>query len=230
MDKIITIDGPSGVGKGTASRFVANALSWRWLDSGALYRLVAHCALQQEVGFNDIPALVDIANGLNVEFSLDAESDDPDISLDGVVVNNAIRREECGKAASLISAHPAVRVALLSRQRDFATGVGLVADGRDMGTVVFEKAPVKIFLTASAAVRAERRRKQLLRQGVGVNMRSLLQEIEQRDKRDSSRSVCPLKPAEDAVIIDTSNLSAQQVGEQILKIASKVFAAEVAKQ
>ena len=206
MDKIVTIDGPSGVGKGTASRGVARALGWKWLDSGALYRVTAYAAQQAQVAFDDIVGLVEVASQLPVDFVLDS-SDEPPIVFQGETINALIRTEQMGNNASLISKYPEVRAALLARQQAFLTDQGLVADGRDMGTVVFPTAPVKFFLTASAAVRAERRHKQLLAKGVDVNMRALLAEIEARDAQDRNRAVSPLIPAGDAEVLDTSVLS-----------------------
>ena len=222
MHKLITIDGPSGVGKGTTSRMVATELGWDWLDSGALYRLTAYAAQQQGVASDDEPALAEIAGSLNVQFSAE-QSDDPDILLDGQVVNQFIRTEDCGVRASKISAHPLVRSALYERQRSFYTDKGLVADGRDMGTVIFPEAPVKIFLTASAQVRADRRQKQLKLKGLDVNISGLLQEIEARDLRDKTRKVSPLVPAEEALVIDTSDLTPNQVCQQVLDLYNKVF-------
>lgn len=216
MDKIVTIDGPSGVGKGTASRGVARALGWKWLDSGALYRVTAYAAQHAKVAFDDIAGLVEVASQLPVDFVLDS-SDEPPIVFQGKAINALIRTEQMGNNASLISKYPEVRAALLARQQAFLTDQGLVADGRDMGTVVFPAAPVKFFLTASAAVRAERRHKQLLAKGVDVNMRALLAEIEARDAQDRNRAVSPLIPAEDAEVLDTSVLSIAQVQSHILQ-------------
>lgn len=222
LPKVITIDGPSGVGKGTASRAVANALGWDWLDSGALYRLTAYAAKQAGVSETDELALADVARALKVAFSKDENQIDPDIFLDGVVINPKIRTVDCGKDASKISAFPAVRQALFERQRAFLTEKGLVADGRDMGTVIFPESPVKIFLTASANVRAERRFKQLKQAGVDVSIARLLQEIEARDQRDQTRKISPLVPAEDALVIDTSNSSKTQVYQHIMSaVAAK---------
>jgi cytidylate kinase len=222
MDRIITVDGPSGVGKGTVSRAIAKALHWRWLDSGALYRLTAYAAMQHNIGLDDIVGLVNVAKSLDVKFSVDETQIDPDIYLSGKVVNHFIRTEQCGAAASKIAANPEVRTALLQRQRDFLTEHGLVADGRDMGTIVFPEAPLKIFLQASVEVRALRRQRQLQQQGADVNMSRLLQEIAARDERDRNRTIAPLVPADDAIIIDTSNLTVQEVCDKILAEAKRI--------
>lgn len=223
LAKVITIDGPSGVGKGTASRRVANALGWDWLDSGALYRLTAYQARQKEVSYIDEVGLAVIAKNLNVRFSKDEGQEDPNIVLDNQVVNAFIRTEECGRDASKISAFPAVRDALFQRQREFLTEQGLVADGRDMGTVIFPESPVKIFLKASAEVRAKRREKQLLRAGLSVNIARLLQEIEARDLRDQTRAISPLIPAKDALVIDTSQASKDEVFQHIMSAVKAQF-------
>ena len=221
--KLITIDGSSGVGKGTASRAIACSLGWRWLDSGSLYRLVAWNANNNQTDLNDVASLVKIASTLDFQFQAENPCSDPEILLNGKIVTNKLRTESCGKMASQISSIPALRAALLQRQRDFLTSEGLVADGRDMGTVVFPSALLKIFLTATAEVRANRRYKQLLEQGINVNMSDLLQELIARDGRDMGRAVAPLKPAEDAIQIDTSELNATQVQEIILKHAKDIW-------
>lgn len=215
-NKVITVDGPSGVGKGTISRGLAMALGWRWLDSGALYRLTALAADRLQIALDDVPALVDIAKALDVSFSVDTTQDDPDIILAGEVVNAHIRTENCGNIASKIAAYPAVREALLQRQRDFLTEQGLIADGRDMGTIIFPEAPMKVYLTASAEVRAARRHRQLRQQGVDVNMSRLLEEITHRDARDRQRTIAPLVPADDAIVIDTSDLTIAEVLNKVL--------------
>lgn len=220
--KIITIDGPSGVGKGTISRWLARTLGWAWLDSGALYRLVAYQAQQYQIDPTDAVRLAQAAAALAVVFGIE-EGDEPSVTLDGQVVTRAIRTEECGVLASKISAHPEVRQALLEKQRAFLSPQGLVADGRDMGTVVFTEAPVKIFLQARADVRALRRQHQLQKQGLNVNIAALLQEIEARDERDRTRAVAPLIPAKDALIIDTSDLTIEQVCQTALAAVGRVF-------
>jgi len=208
--KLITVDGPSGVGKGTLSRLLAAKLGWKWLDSGVLYRLLAYLAVQDGVEADDIDRLVNLVAQLRVEFSVDP-NEPIKISLNGEDVTHKIRTEIISQMASKVSSHGPVRAALLQRQRDFFTNEGLVTDGRDMGTVVFPDAPLKFYLTASPEVRAERRRKQLILQGVDVNMHDLLAEIRARDERDRNRAVAPLKPAKDAITIDTSDLSIDQV-------------------
>lgn len=211
---IVTIDGPSGSGKGTVSRLVAKRLGWRLLDSGALYRLTALAALEAGVDLQAADAVAALAAGLDVEFG---ERDGEErILLGGREVTDLLRTERCGDAASQVAAHPAVRAALLERQRAFAGPEGLVADGRDMGTVVFPDAPLKVFLTASAEERAKRRHKQLMAKGIDVSLRDLSREIAERDARDSSRAVAPLLPAEDARLIDSTHLSPEKVAELIL--------------
>ncbi len=208
---VVTIDGPSGSGKGTVAAEVARRLGWRILDSGALYRLVGLAARRAGVDFADAEALARLAAGLPVRF------DDGRIFLDGEEVTLAIRTETAGNDASRVAALPEVRQALLRWQRDYARPPGLVADGRDMGTVVFPRAPVKIFLDASARERARRRYKQLKEQGIDVNLSDLVAEIEERDRRDRNRSVAPLRPAEDALVIDSTDLSVEEVVEQVLQ-------------
>jgi len=223
--KIITIDGPGGVGKGTASRMVAKHLGWTWLDSGVLYRLTALASERLGLDITDVKNLSDVARNLDVEFVLDDESQDPPILLNGEIVNKLIRLESCGNRASAIGVHPEVRDALYQRQRDFFdpnSPKGLVADGRDMGTVIFPEAPVKIFLTASSEERARRRQRQLNAEGVDVNIARLLEEIEARDFRDRTRKVAPLIPAEGALVIDTSSLGPNEVCRLILDQLEKI--------
>lgn len=207
---VITVDGPSGVGKGTISQLLTQRFGWHFLDSGALYRLTALAARRQGVGFDDAAGLARVARELPVEFRPQAVGD-LQIFLYGQEVSREIRTEQAGNDASRVAAVPAVREALLARQRAFRQAPGLVADGRDMGTTVFPDAPLKIFLTASAEVRAERRYKQLKEKGLDANLHSLFIEIAERDERDRNRSVSPLKPAEDAVVIDTSTLGIEEV-------------------
>jgi len=212
---VITVDGPSGVGKGTISQLLACRFGWHFLDSGALYRLTALAALRHGVAFDDEPVVAAIAAALDVSFQA-GENGEVKISLENQDVTTDIRTEEAGHNASKVAALPMVREALLQRQRDFATAPGLVADGRDMGTTVFPQAELKIFLTASAEVRAERRYKQLKEKGFDANLMSLIEEIEQRDERDRSRSSSPLRPAEDAVSIDTSSKTIDEVMAEVL--------------
>lgn len=206
---VVTIDGPSGSGKGTIAALLARELGWAFLDSGALYRLTALAALNQGVDFADTAALAVVATTLDVQF-LPAE-DGLVIQLAGERVGDSLRTEEVGAMASRIAALPAVRAALLQRQRDFARHPGLVADGRDMGTVVFPDATVKVFLTASAEERAKRRFEQLHHKGINASFDRLLADIQARDERDSQRTVAPLKPADDAIILDSTQMTIQEV-------------------
>ena len=213
---VICIDGPSASGKGTVSRIVAKKLGWHMLDSGALYRLVGYAALQRGVDFKDVTALQLIAANLDVRFADDPRRGEVAVFLEENDVSLTIRSEKSGDAASKVAAVPAVRDALLERQRRFQESPGLVADGRDMGTVVFPNAVLKVFITASAEERAKRRHKQLIEKGIGGNLPDLFREISERDKRDTERSAAPLKPAADAVVIDTTHLSIQQVVDEVL--------------
>ncbi|HEY5603305.1 MAG TPA: (d)CMP kinase [Gammaproteobacteria bacterium] len=213
---VITIDGPGASGKGTISALVAKALGWQMLDSGALYRLVAYAALQHGIAFDDVAGLEKVARQLNVRFVAGVNGRETTIYLDNDNVSTAIRGEDCGNAASTVAAIPQVRSALLDRQRAFQQPPGLVADGRDMGTVVFPGAVLKIFLTASAQERAKRRYKQLMEKGASVNLADLFNEIAERDQRDSQRATAPLKPADDAVELDTTHMTIQAVVDHIL--------------
>ncbi|TSJ92279.1 (d)CMP kinase [Gilliamella apicola] len=218
---VIAVDGPSGVGKGTLCQALANHFNWHLLDSGAIYRVLALSALQQNIALNDTKQLATLA--LSLPLTFDSNSDDVKVLLDGVDVSRDIRTEETGGAASKVASINEVRVALLQRQRDFRQLPGLVADGRDMGTVVFTDAPVKIFLDASAQSRAERRMKQLQDKQIHAKFGEILQEITARDERDRNRAVAPLKPAVDALIIDTTSLSIQDVFNQsIMYIKEKL--------
>jgi cytidylate kinase len=221
MKKVITIDGPSGAGKGTISQLVAKHLGWQFLDSGAMYRLCGLACVKTSTPFDDVEAVAALASQLDIEFKLDGDS--LLTLLNGEEVTAQLRTEEGGTNASKVAPIPAVRAALLERQRAFASEKGLVADGRDMGTVVFTDAPLKIYLTASAEVRAERRYKQLTLAGESVSMRAILEDIEARDARDMNRPVAPLKPAEDAIEIDSSALSIEQVLAQILALTQGRF-------
>jgi cytidylate kinase len=208
---VITVDGPGGSGKGTITQMLASKLGWHLLDSGALYRLTALAAERQGVALNNEPALVAVAAGLDVTFEPTPPGEPAKVLLAGEDVSTAIRTEQCGNNASKVAVMQLVRDALLQRQRDFRKAPGLVADGRDMGTVVFPDAPVKIFLTASAEERAQRRFSQLLQAGVDVSIANVLEEIRVRDERDMNRSAAPLKPADDAQVIDSTGLSIEEV-------------------
>jgi cytidylate kinase len=218
---VITIDGPSGSGKGTISRAVAKALGWSLLDSGALYRLVALAGRQAAVSLDDAPALAQLAGRIGIRFGADSAGDEV-VSLDGQDVTRAIRTEEAGSDASKVAALPEVRAALLDRQQRFAVPPGLVADGRDMGTVVFPHAGLKIFLTASPAERALRRYKQLKEKGVAANLAALSLEIAERDRRDSTRTASPLVASADATMLDTTGMSVDDVIGRVLKIAREI--------
>ncbi len=220
---VLTIDGPSGSGKGTICALVARALGWHLLDSGALYRLVALGALRHDIDLEDEAALAEYAASLDVCFEIQPDGSAPGILLEGELVGDAIRTETCGNAASKVAALGAVREALLQRQRDFQQAPGLVADGRDMGTVVFPAADVKIFLTASVDERAQRRYKQLKDKGISANLPDLLTEIAERDARDAQRSVSPLKPAADAVVLDTTSLTINEVRDRVLRLCRERF-------
>jgi cytidylate kinase len=219
---VITIDGPSGVGKGTISHLLARRLGWHFLDSGALYRLTALAATRHQLPLDDEPAVAAIAATLDVQFLAD-ETGEVRVVLDNQDVSNDIRPEQAGNNASRVAVLPAVREALLQRQRDFASAPGLVADGRDMGTTVFPRADRKFFLTASARVRAERRYKQLKEKGFNANLSSLIEEIEQRDERDRTRSTSPLRPADDAITIDTSTKGIDAVFAEVLSHCSDII-------
>jgi CMP/dCMP kinase len=217
---VITIDGPSGSGKGTLSQMLARHLGYHLLDSGALYRLVALAAIKKNVDLFDEPAISQLTTELDVVFSLGMNGS-AQILLEGSDVTDAIRQEIVSMGASQIAAYTGVRGALLERQREFAVYPGLVADGRDMGTTVFPDAKTKLFLTASAEARAERRYRQLLVKGESVDMSSLVQDIRERDERDSNRTISPLRPAADAVIIDSTALSIEEVFSSMLVAINK---------
>lgn len=216
---VITIDGPTASGKGTVAQRVAEHLGFHYLDSGALYRLTALSALRHNVALTDEHALSKLAEKMPCKFIGDQ------IWLANENVTLAIRAEEIGNAASKIAALPMVRQALAGLQLGFRITPGLVADGRDMGTIIFPRAPLKIFLTASAEARAERRYKQLIEKGFSANMESLLKDLKERDARDSNRAIAPLKPAEGAYLLDTSDLTIDQAVERVLG-----WYAEVKKQ
>ena len=207
---VIAIDGPSASGKGTVAQLVAEKLGFHYLDSGALYRLLALAASRRGMSFEDEEKLARLAEGLAIRF------ENGEIWMDGERVGDSIRTEECGNGASRIAAYPRVRAALLGLQRDFCKAPGLVADGRDMGSVVFPAATLKIFLTASAEVRADRRYKQLMEKGMRANIQQILHDIRQRDERDSARSVAPLQKCADASLLETSALTIAQAVDEVL--------------
>ncbi|MCO6551857.1 MAG: (d)CMP kinase [Gilliamella sp.] len=219
---VIAVDGPSGVGKGTLCQALANHFKWHLLDSGAIYRVLALSALKQDIALDDANKLEQLA--LNLPLTFDTQGYNVKVLLDQIDVTKEIRTEQTGGAASKVAAINSVRAALLQRQRDFKQAPGLVADGRDMGSVVFSDAPVKIFLDASAQSRAERRMKQLQDKQNNVKFAEILQEITARDERDRHRAVAPLKPAIDALIIDTTSLSIQDVFNQSIEYINEKLA------
>ena len=220
---VIAIDGPSGSGKGTVARAVAGALGWHLLDSGALYRLSALAAERAGVALDDPAGLAGVAGGLDVRFR-SAPDGSEQIELAGEDVTQAIRSESCAAAASKVAVVPELRAALVGLQRSFRRPPGLVADGRDMGSVIFPDAELKIFLTASAEERARRRHKQLKEQGMNVSLAALSADISQRDQRDASRKVAPLRPTADAVVIDSTGRTVTEVVNDILAHASRSIA------
>lgn len=211
---VVTIDGPGGAGKGTVSLMVARRLGWHYLDSGALYRLVAVAAARDGLDIDDGDALARRVGQLRIEFQL--LTDALQVQLDGVDVTAAIREEACARSASRLAVHARLRSVLLPLQRAFARPPGLVAEGRDMGTVVFPQAPLKVFLTASAEQRARRRWLQLSAAGVDASLDAILDELRRRDAQDASRATAPLRPADDAVLVDSSDLTADEVCARIL--------------
>jgi len=213
---IATIDGPSSSGKGTVSRLVAARVGWNLLDSGALYRLVALAGVLKGVDADDVAEHVALARNMRVQFG--SEDGEEQVLLDGDDVTRRIRTEEAGAGASRVAVWPAVRAALLDRQRAFASPPGLVADGRDMGTVIFPGAQLKVFLTATAEERAQRRHKQLIEKGSAASLAALSREIAERDLRDSTRQVATLKPAPDAQLLDSTGLSIDVVVERVISL------------
>jgi cytidylate kinase len=216
MTKIITIDGPSGSGKGTVSRLIASKLSFNYLDSGALYRALSVSSARHGVNLRNIKGLVDLVEHMDVRFEMD--DDNFKVFLDEINVSDEMRTEDAGVRASKIAFYPEIRESLLKRQRKFAFGVGLVADGRDMGTVVFPEADLKIYLTASIEERAQRRHKELIDKGEDVSLRALAKQVRDRDARDMNREVSPLIAADDAVTIDTSEMAVARVLNYVIEL------------
>jgi cytidylate kinase len=219
---VITVDGPSGSGKGTISQALASQLGWHHLDSGSLYRLLAYAALEESLDLSDETTLTKLAGRLSRDYRLPTR-DNPGIELYGKDVSDALRTEGCADAASRVAALPAVREALLAWQRHYRQSPGLVADGRDMGTVVFPDAVLKLYLTARPDVRAERRYKQLINKGIEADLPSLVREVEARDARDSERKASPLKPAATALVVDNSDLGEAETLQQVLEAAHAVL-------
>lgn len=211
--KIVTLDGPSGSGKGTVGRLLAQVLNFNYLDSGLLYRGVAILVIEKDIALSDVSNIEEIARNMNLEFS----SENNKIFLDGIDVSNSIRTEEISIVSSKVAQLKAVRAILHEIQRGYLKGNGLIADGRDMGTVIFPDADLKIFITASPEARAYRRHKELLGRGESVSLRDLERSIASRDRSDSERKISPLVPAVDAVIIDTSNMTVEEVKDEIVK-------------
>ena len=211
--QVITIDGPSGSGKGTLAQLVADDLGWHLLDSGALYRIVGAMCVRREVAFVAVDEVAELAGALQISFA------DGRVTVDGLDLTDEIRTEDAGEHASKVAQHPQVRDAVMMLQRSFRSPPGLVADGRDMGTVVFPEAKLKIFLDASPEERAQRRYKQLKNKGLSVSLRGLLEQIKERDARDRGRAVAPLKPAADALVIDSTSMSIDGVFEQVMSEA-----------
>lgn len=216
---VVTVDGPSGSGKGTVSRAVARRVGWHLLDSGALYRLVALAGIEHKLSPDDVDGHARLAGAMQVRFGTESEGER--VLLEGRDVTAAIRTETLGQGASRVAAWPPVRAALLQRQRAFVEAPGLIADGRDMGTVVFPHAPLKIFLTASAEERARRRYNQLKEKGPGASLSALSREIAERDARDSSRAVAPLVPAADAERIDSTELTIEAAVERVIELGRR---------
>jgi len=215
---VLAIDGPSGSGKGTISRAVADALGWHLLDSGALYRAIGFAAGEEGIDLSDADAVTRCAETTKISFRDPKDGHETRVIVNGHDATDELRTETAGAAASAIAAIPGVRSALFDKQRSFRRAPGLVADGRDMGTVIFPDAPFKVFLTASAEERAKRRYKQLKEKGLNVTLSSLLREIEARDERDANRKVAPLKPALGALIVDTTGMPVADVVQKVLAV------------
>ncbi len=210
---VLTIDGPSGAGKGTVSRALAKTLGWHYLDSGSIYRSLGIACLQQQIDLNNVTAVVDVAKAMALEFDCGEQLQ---VKLNGTDITAQLSSEKTGNAASIVAAIPEVRAVLLQKQKDFRQAPGLVADGRDMGTVVFPDAQHKVFLTATAEERAKRRYKQLIEKGIDANLSQITNEVQARDKRDTERAAAPLAKADGALYLDSSDLSISQVIERIL--------------
>ena len=218
MIPVLTIDGPSGVGKGTVANIVANQLKWHLLDSGAIYRAFALAASKRNIHIDKTKELLDLASNLNLRFESDLVSNSLGVYLDNIEVSPELRTEETAELASKFAMIGSLRESLLIRQKKFRKLPGLVADGRDMGTVVFKDAPYKVFLTANLEVRAKWRLKQLHERGIAGNISHTLEEVKKRDERDVSRKHSPLKPSEEALIIDTSNLTVNEVVTRVMAL------------
>lgn len=212
---VLTIDGPSGAGKGTVSRAVAKLLDWNYLDSGSIYRSLAIAVLQAGIALDDLPAITQLAKEMQLGFEC---GESLLVRLNGVDITAQLGTETTGNAASIVAAYPEVRAVLLQKQKDFRKTPGLVADGRDMGSVVFPDAPFKVYLTASAEERASRRYKQLIEKGIDANLAQITREIEERDRRDSGRAAAPLTVPEGAITIDSSSLSIHQVIDAVMDL------------
>ncbi len=219
LPPVLALDGPSGAGKGTIGQLCAIKFGWHYLDSGAIYRGLGWLAESERVELNDVPALVQLADNMELICHV-CETDSANIEINGQIVTDELRTDDAGQRASQIAPIPEVRAALLKMQRRCRKAPGLVADGRDMGTTVFPDAQFKVFLTASAEIRAQRRFDQLNAKGFDVNLARLLESIQARDVRDSSRDASPLKPAEDALVLDTSDLSIEEVVTRILALVN----------
>jgi CMP/dCMP kinase len=215
---VLTIDGPSGSGKGTVSRRVAERLGWHLLDSGALYRAVGYAASMADIDLSDAAAVTRCAESAKIRFRPSDDGVETRVWVNGIDASDEIRTETCGATASAVAAIPAVREVLKAKQLAFRKPPGLVADGRDMGTVIFPDAPFKVFLTASAAERAKRRHKQLKEKGLSVTISGLQREIEARDERDASRPVAPLRPAEGALLVDSTGMTIDEVVARVIAL------------
>ncbi len=218
---VVTIDGPAGSGKGTIARQLAEILGFHYLDSGALYRILALFSRQQQVSIDDLDSLVRLCIDMQIRFEISSVHEDVHVFLNNQEVSDQLRTEECAARASQLAAYPRVRSALLAKQHAFRISPGLVAEGRDMGTVVFPDAKCKVFLTASVSERARRRQKQLKKQGISASLDRLLKEIEARDSRDENRAISPLRPAADAVLVDSTELSIDQVVQRIAALIKR---------